>query len=273
VDGSRPRVDGIAGKLARAETHLETLERAIHAYLSPPEPYVITGEEYMEGDIYSQRMFLEVREFPPDEEWGPLIGDVVHNLRSALDHLAWELALPQVKATSPDKVGFPISRPRRNKETARWIANRAAMFPERTRAIIEGLQPHETGDSLHPLWVLQKLWNADKHRTIHTAGFAFIATGSSTSDHPLDLPGSWTHGRFEARRQPMAYRGGKAPQGSLHEYLRVWAHSAKDVTFGYPGELPSPEYPFAGAPILRTLRRIQKVVATEAVKPLRRFVA
>ncbi len=244
-------MDSVDAKLARAKKHLKALEDAIDAYLAPPEPYLIRGEEYMERHSYAQRVFIEVVEFPPDEKWGPLIGDFVHNLRSALDHLAWEIARPKFKAESRKEIGFPVAGPYRDQGTRDRLNADLKMFPKRTRAAIKRLQPYTTGNSQDPLWVLHQLWNMDKHRTIHTAGFTVI--------HPS---GGRNWGTFEGGTQPLAYRAGPTLQGSLKKYVEMWANSVKDVAFGYPEEfgLAGADYSFAGLPIRGFLTRIQEVV-------------
>src|SRR5438105_1135848 len=54
---------------------------------------------------------LEVDE-PTPAGWGPIIGDILHNCRSALDHLAYALAVTNLGSPLPEKVEtnteFPI---------------------------------------------------------------------------------------------------------------------------------------------------------------------
>jgi hypothetical protein len=45
----------------------------------------------------------------PTGEIGVIAGDAVHNLRSALDHLAWQLALLNTAKPHP-RTQFPIAR-------------------------------------------------------------------------------------------------------------------------------------------------------------------
>ena len=163
---------GIEAKLNRAKEHLDVLDDEIGAYLRD-KPYRIVGEQHSEGNYWHHDIFLEVAAFPPDDIWGPLIGDAVHNLRSALDHLAWKVALPEARSNTPRLIEFPIflDDPAKDPEVRGALTAQLKRLRPESHAVIQGAQPYKTGDSLHPLWLLQKLWNTDKHRTLHTSGF------------------------------------------------------------------------------------------------------
>jgi hypothetical protein len=74
-------------KLSRALDHVDALDRAIKGWLA--------GDSYRfvkEYDTETRRVAIVARISEPiPPAWGPMIGDVVHNLRSALDHLAFAL--------------------------------------------------------------------------------------------------------------------------------------------------------------------------------------
>lgn len=113
--------------------------------------------------------------------WGLMTGDGVHNLRSALDHLTWQLAchktggadLPGVPDQEARKVQFPLDdsppahgNPRRFRENG----SLKHVLPEH-RAIIYEHQPFGSRfdfsyGTIHPFIKLRKLSNTDKHRTI-----------------------------------------------------------------------------------------------------------
>jgi len=126
---------------------------------------------------------------PPVEGWGAIIGDVVHNLRSALDHLVWALTLvnghtpPAVIPPKPQPgsewkdIRFPIYAfdfrkrypsgrriPWRFKPPNSLWGVRPAL-----RADLQRLQPFNHGKRAPkmPLAVLDELWNIDKHRHLH----------------------------------------------------------------------------------------------------------
>jgi hypothetical protein len=117
------------------------------------------------------RFFVaEVEPMPP--RWGLLLADALHNVRCALDHIAWHVVAigssPPARAADQRRVGFPIY------DTADGFANsdgtRIPGVSGQQRAIIELHQPHHRGSNagMHPLALLQDLNNTDKHRELRT---------------------------------------------------------------------------------------------------------
>lgn len=185
---------GIQAKLDRAEEHFNLLDRLVDEYLRE-NAYRFVGEERTEAGYWHYEAYLEVDSFPPDEVWGPIIGDIVHNLRSALDHLAWQLALPEYRAEAPRRISFPVvfEDPTKNQSTADYLERKLDCLREDSRPLIDRAQPYRFPDINHPLWVLEALWNVDKHRMLHTTGFAF----GEPSDDPNSIGFlSWSWGPF-----------------------------------------------------------------------------
>jgi hypothetical protein len=91
-------------------------------------------------------------------------GEVITHLRSALDHLTWQLAL--INTDTPAKgTQFPIAA-----ETKKFNSDQIRSLAESARSIIYELQPfHSAKPTTHPLWLLNKLANDDKHRLITVA--------------------------------------------------------------------------------------------------------
>jgi len=107
---------------------------------------------------------------PPLLEWGLVTGECVHNLRTALDNLAYSLArLHRDPPTRPQDIAFPIYR-----EKAKFEANgrkSIAQLPKAAAAVVERIQPFQRDGSAKegtpdkdPLLLLQSLDNTDKHR-------------------------------------------------------------------------------------------------------------
>lgn len=117
--------DGIRAKLDRAREHLNVLDDLIGAYFKT-HPYRIVGEEARRDGYWYFAVYLEVTTYPPDEIWGPIIGDTVHNLRSALDHIAWRLALDAARVGTPRLIEYPIffDNPADGKEVTRLFAKK-----------------------------------------------------------------------------------------------------------------------------------------------------
>jgi hypothetical protein len=104
-------------------------------------------------------------------------GDVIHNLRSALDHLAWELAKWETgEPRKPLNCCFPIGRDFDSYKAAKKGAI-AGMSPEATKAI-DDLKPYKGPDGNEPLWMIHYLDIVDKHRHLLVAGYKIVFTGT-----------------------------------------------------------------------------------------------
>jgi hypothetical protein len=102
-----------------------------------------------------------------------IIGDAVHNLRSALDHLACalaELENPTASETGHSGIEFPIyiSEGKFNRTGAAKIKKLATPAQDE----IKSLQPYKAGDNarFQHLWALHQLDIIDKHRRISIMG-------------------------------------------------------------------------------------------------------
>ncbi len=167
-------------KWERARTHLASLRDEIRAFLED-HPYEIVPEPDHETVEYVFRVY-GIEPTPP--HLGPVIGDVLHNLRCALDHLVYELALVGVGQTFPARSDltddearsceFPICAAPEAFESRRGKI-RLLRVGEQTR--IEELQPYNSFDL--SIWgptiaqvpdALRRLHSLevqDKHRALH----------------------------------------------------------------------------------------------------------
>jgi hypothetical protein len=161
---------GIRLKRTRAWELLEGLKRDIQAFLEQ-RPY----RPRVKFDPSTARLTVSVEVTAlPDPMWGVRIGEIVHNLRSALDHVVWQLAGCPTHRSS--KTQFPIF------ETAAGFADRGRKqflkgVDERAVRIIESEQPFFVrgdgtceGVDRSPLWHLKQISDVDKHRTLHLTG-------------------------------------------------------------------------------------------------------
>ena len=111
-------------------------------------------------------------------EIAPMIGDVLFNLRSALDHLAYALVIANKKKPST-RTEFPIFYSSDWFEgigmtkQKRWISGRDKMvgMSDKAQAVIESLQPYHDGvPKREALWLLKQLHMTDKHHRLHLCG-------------------------------------------------------------------------------------------------------
>ena len=99
------RLDLINEKIKRAKEHFRVLEGSIHAFRTGThKPYEIATKR---DPKTRELVYYVTRADPVPYSISLIAGDVVHNLRSALDHLACHL----VEANSENvtiNTGFPI---------------------------------------------------------------------------------------------------------------------------------------------------------------------
>ncbi len=226
-------------KLDRALHHLQSLEYETAAWLDS-KPYRLT-EEYDTSSGETVLVAELLRPVPP--RFAPIIGDCVHNLRSALDNLAYELAVAYTGEPLPENIerdsGFPILF--RDGEGLAKRANRMirGIHPE-AQAIIRQLQPHRPTDNAypaHPLWLLNELSNKDKHRFPHLGVFG-------TSGISAPAPGigggrgnvKFNHGVVEGRREIARYLDpyGDRPlgMGGSATFALAFGRGAPDALYG-----------------------------------------
>jgi hypothetical protein len=163
----------ITAKIARADYHLNVLGEKVRAFLDG-EPHAYGRERDDKAGKYVWS--VAVRDLP-DPRWGLLISEIAHHLNSALDHLVWLVALSNTGGRPPRDTGFPIAK-RVTDFRRMWTRSsgyyRIRALPPHAQAIVEDEQPYHRGNAFegHPLWVLRRLANADKHETLVTVGGA-----------------------------------------------------------------------------------------------------
>jgi hypothetical protein len=91
-----------------------------------------------------------------------IAGDVIHNLRGALDHLAFQLAIVGSGKLPSRRVEFPIAKDRDTYE-AEKPRKVEGIRPEAIKAI-DDLKPYKGGNDA--LWRIHELDNIDKHRFV-----------------------------------------------------------------------------------------------------------
>jgi hypothetical protein len=159
--------------MLRAGEHLKTLEAEWQAFLDEdPSPYTFVGEFDPESGWHVVR--LRIRKDPP-LRLSVIVGDAVHNLRSALDHLVWKL-VEENGAVPGEWNHFPVHKTwdawtdkvvmRQRKGSNHALAGLDPIGEP--WAFIESVQPYRRAKPDYaPLAVLTWLWNVDKHRTLH----------------------------------------------------------------------------------------------------------
>lgn len=144
-------------KVDRAKYHINDLNTRINEYLAGKPFELVIVEDLHAGERTHQ---VETKKPIPDE-FALVIGDAIHNLRSALDVTIFGMV--GAVANQPWKVQFPFSRNEKGLQAA--IAN--AEIPLAGKNVldtIEAAKPYGGGDEL--LYGLNSLDITDKHRLI-----------------------------------------------------------------------------------------------------------
>lgn len=166
-------------KWRRAKSHLETLGRELgvspgHAY-GWSQRYRATAERHRDGREY--RFHVDAVELDT-KNWPLLVGDCLFNLRSALDHLIYELHVRRFGENLPydTRSGFPIldtqpdGKHGRAVDPAKW--REIEHLPYKQRRAVTWLQPYNRRNDEYrqirrSLNRLHDLNNIDKHRHLH----------------------------------------------------------------------------------------------------------
>lgn len=184
-----PSLEGCWAKLRRADLHLQELNAKIREYMDAGHASI--SESYDPGN-YSFEVRIEAAEPPNRLLWGVILGDVIHNLRSALDHLVWQLVLLGAERIPGRQHQFPIALTEAEYLGGRGLRERMlAGVAEDHRAVIDRVQPFRLGDNAsgHSLAHLKRLSNTDKHRVLPVTAFttqAPLAEDFTFGDIPDD---------------------------------------------------------------------------------------
>lgn len=152
-------------KLRRAQEHFETLKAETGAWTSGNSNSVRI-ESNAEGTRH--RFVVSIQNAPDADRWGCLIGDCVHNLRSALDHVIWQLSGP----APPEFCEFPIFASPVRRPTGElqpgFNAKIRGITKASVRDFIEVCQPCNAADppKRGVLWVLHRIDIVDKHKIL-----------------------------------------------------------------------------------------------------------
>ena len=163
-----PNLDGVRVKLGRAKQHIEELQSVL-APTSNPSSFSLSRAP---ADGNPSRIEYRVVELPVvDPMAGAIVGDIVHNLRSALDHVAWQLVL--LDGGQPnDRTAFPLHEARTNRKgNPRQLVIEPGITDARIMAAVEAMQPFSEANYGHDpatdaLGIVGRLNNIDKHRLL-----------------------------------------------------------------------------------------------------------
>ena len=162
-------LDGVRERLERANENILILHKEISTFLQDGADPVIPNDE--PGAIQEAVESHTDRVMPL--RFSILSGEIIHHLRSCLDHVAWELSSADQRARHPTRVEFPIyvSKPVDKGEITRY-ERKVEGISGPGRKLIEAIQPYNrspailTGPQADPLWIIHEMDTTDKHREL-----------------------------------------------------------------------------------------------------------
>ncbi|MGD1026380.1 hypothetical protein [Candidatus Binatus soli] len=237
-------------KLRRAEEHAQALDTEIAQFLDS-QPYSVVREFDANQCKYLFR--LKVLKTIPQERLACIIGDCIHNARSALDYIAWRLAgsdLDDRQTLWPvflEPAGFE----------KRGLPRLTRMHPDAV-AEIRRLQPYNRGyGEPSALWTLHDLDARDKHKLL-TMTQTVAKNAEINILHPINsrpYPIRFSQGTFE---DDVILAEVDIPAGVVNPKVEVRSNYIFDISFQQGIITLNGEYAVRPAlgQILETVKRI-----------------
>jgi hypothetical protein len=154
----------IQAKVTRAKQHVQDFQLALSAF-NNTKPYVVAIKEDLEA---GKRIYYVAKADPVPDSVATIAADVIQNLRSPLDQIAYQLVLDARGGAEPNWfVYYPI-------------CGNATDYPSLRNRFIKGVrqevvdaidttEPYKGGKG-HAIWQLNALNKPDKHKLLVGAG-------------------------------------------------------------------------------------------------------
>lgn len=158
------RLKHVTLKIKRAKEHAAELQRQLRTFLDS-SPYKVGAKH----DLNTRKLIYYVTSAESTPDCLPLFaGDVIQNLMSALDHLAYQIVCSDTgdNPPNPNWIYFPIAGDFQKYEAKKGGKMQGAS--QDSFAAIDVLRPYKGGNDL--LWALYRLNNIEKHRLLLTVG-------------------------------------------------------------------------------------------------------
>lgn len=229
---SDKRLVGVRAKIERAKHHIRDVEARLRAF-GETNPYdVVTESDPKVGERAKFRV-----NHPLPIEIPIIAGEALNHLRSALDHLVWQLV--DANGSKPtSSTCFPIM-----KSPAEYIAQSPGKIkglgPGAVQ-LVNAQAPYPGGNDF--LWMLHKLNNIDKHNLLLVVA-AHYGPGVATLMHTLPdgstaKGSSWDIHTIDPRKKLNVIEDGAECMllvGASSRKMYMDVQIAFQVVFGNPG--------------------------------------
>jgi hypothetical protein len=157
---------GITEKLKRADQNIVNLKTQIDRFLKRGKYPVLPHPDH--------KLWQEAVDYHRSKRipllFGVLAGEIIHHLRSALDHVVWHFSDPVLRENLANVIEFPVFRkkPIQEKEVERYKRKIQAITNKNVLGLIEELQPYNAGAEVEdfPLLIVHDMDRFDKHREL-----------------------------------------------------------------------------------------------------------
>jgi hypothetical protein len=177
-------LEGAYRKLSRGIHHRNEANRLIQAFVKT-KPYAMHIE--FDPNVGERRWIIDSVLRQPALGISIATGDAIYNLRSALDHLAWQLVLRNGQQPS-ERTAFPISD--KVGYWNRWWESKTKGMSDPAIALIKTYQPCFQTHIYKAKWAswLESLCNIDKHRHLY---LTLAGTSGGLWSHPVPYGARW----------------------------------------------------------------------------------
>lgn len=245
-----------------ASNHMKAVDAATSRSLDP-NLHAITLNAQVEQDGTKLVAVIRIATLPPlRADLGLAVGDVIHNLRSALDHVAWALVQEvgrgkRLTDWQKRKVQFPmISKASDWSKVDKWLPG----VPDDYRRIIRRYQPYRRGDHPKAIRWLNKLSNMDKHRVLIPAVVNHSRFECSVSSDAQITNWEWLVTRPRALNVGTpVLKLGLAPSATADCKVEAEAEVAVHPSLGY-GRAVFPSLGLISETVYRVLAEIEEVL-------------
>lgn len=156
---------GISKKLDRADENIVNLHKEIVSFFEASKYPVLphpNDKLWQEALDYHKALPIPLR-------FSVLTGEIVHHLRSCLDHIVWHFSSPAARKAHENTIEFPVYRkPLTPKQVPRFDGKIQGITNTRVRKLIYDLQPfHDPANAAtDPLTIVHDMDRFDKHREL-----------------------------------------------------------------------------------------------------------
>lgn len=157
---------GISEKLKRSDENIANLNSEIRIFFEASMYPVLPPSDSKEW----QDAINYHRDLPIPKRFSVLSGEIIHQLRSCLDHIAWHFSSAQYRIDAENAIEFPVLRekPVTKDENHRFERKIKGITKSSVLSLIHGMQPYQRGSDAEddPVCIVHDMDRFDKHREL-----------------------------------------------------------------------------------------------------------